>query len=275
MHNVEAKGASIPALGFGTFQLEPADAEAMVRYALDIGYRHIDTAQMYRNEEAVGAGIRSASVDRDDVFVTTKVWVDRFADGDLQRSVEESLRRLDMAAVDLVLLHWPNPDIPLAETLKALNEVREAGMTRHIGVSNFNVALIEEAVAQSPAPLVTNQVEYHPFLDQVPVRRALAGHGMALTAYCPLAQGKVFGEPTLEHIGERHGKNAGQVALRWLIQQEGVVAIPRSRHAEHVRSNLEVFDFALDDDEMAAIAGLASGRGRLISPSQLAPAWDT
>ncbi len=275
MHDVHANGARIPALGFGTFQLEPNDAHRMVRYALATGYRHIDTAQMYRNEEAVGRGIQDAAIERDDVFLTTKVWVDRFADGDLQRSVEESLERLDTAYVDLLLLHWPNPDIPLTETVKALNEVRQAGMTRHIGVSNFNVALAEEAVERSAAPLVTNQVEYHPFLDQTPVRRALSGHGMALTAYCPLAQGHVFGDATLQRIANAHDKTPGQVALRWLLQQQDVVAIPRSKREEHADANMAIFDFALAETEMAEINQLLSTGARLISPSSLAPDWDT
>jgi len=275
MHDVHAHGARIPALGFGTFQLEPDDAHRMVRYALGIGYRHIDTAQMYRNEEAVGRGIQDAGLGRDAVFLTTKVWVDRFADGDLQRSVEESLKRLDTGYVDLLLLHWPNPDIALADTIKALNEVRAAGMARHIGVSNFNIALLEQAVALSSAPLVTNQVEYHPFLDQTPVQRALSHHHMALTAYCPLAQGRVFGDATLERIAHAHDKSPGQVALRWLLQQEGVVAIPRSKREAHADANRAIFDFALTDTEMAEINALRSARGRLISPSSLAPDWDT
>jgi diketogulonate reductase-like aldo/keto reductase len=275
MHDVHANGAGIPALGFGTFQLEPSNAERMTRYALDIGYRHIDTAQMYRNEEVVGRGMQQAASAREDVFLTTKVWVDRFADGDLQRSVEESLRRLDTSYVDLLLLHWPNPDIPLAETIKALNEVRGAALARHIGVSNFTVALTDEAVRLSQAPLVTNQVEYHPLLDQRPVHQALARHGMALTAYCPLAQGHVFGDATLQRIANAHDKTPAQIALRWLLQQEGVVAIPRSKREEHADANRAIFDFALAETEMAEIHALHSSRGRLINPASLAPDWDT
>lgn len=275
MRTVEAHGASIPALGFGTFMLEPDDAHRMVRHALKAGYRHIDTAQIYRNEDAVGAAIAESEVDRSDIFLTTKVWVDRFADGDLQRSVEESLRRLRTDYVDLLLLHWPNPDVPLAESLKALNEVRGEGRTRHIGISNFTVRLTDEAVPMSAAPLVTNQVEYHPFIDQRPVSAALSRHHMALTAYCPLAQGKVFDCPTLDRIGRAHDKGPGQVALRWLLQQDNVVAIPRTRSEAHADANLDVFDFELTEEEMHQIYELHSPGGRLISPEGLAPAWDT
>ncbi|MES1944929.1 putative 2,5-diketo-D-gluconate reductase B (DkgB-like) protein [Salinisphaera sp. PC39] len=275
MRTVKAHGAEIPALGFGTFELAPDDAHRMVAHALKTGYRHIDTAQIYRNEDAVGTALAESDVDRGDVFLTTKVWVDRFGDGDLQRSVEESLKRLRTDHVDLLLLHWPNPDVPLSETLKALNEVRDEGLTRHIGISNFTVELIEEAVSLSAAPLATNQVEYHPFIDQRPVSDALARHHMALSAYCPLARGGVFRNPTLDRIGRRHDKSPGQVALRWLLQQDNVVALPRSGNEAHADDNLAVLDFELSEAEMHEIFELHSPDGRLISPEGLAPAWDT
>lgn len=273
MQYVNANGAQIPALGFGTFELEPADAEAMVAHALEVGYRHIDTAQMYKNEEAVGRGIAKSGVAREDIFLTTKVWTDQFSDGDLQASVRKSLEKLGTDYVDLILLHWPNPEISLKETLGALNDVREQGLARNIGVSNFTAHLIDEAVSQAGVPLATNQVEYHPFLSQKPVLDKLAEHDMALTAYCPLAQGRVFSEPTLDRIGKAHGKNGGQVALRWLIQHGNVIAIPRSTKPEHVASNLEIFDFDLTEEEMREIAGLHSEDGRIINPS-FAPDWD-
>ncbi|MES1951339.1 aldo/keto reductase [Salinisphaera sp. S4-8] len=273
MQYINANGAKIPAIGFGTFELEPADAESMVAHALEVGYRHIDTAQMYKNEEAVGRGLKQSGLDREDIFLTTKVWTDQFADGDLQASVRESLQKLDTEYVDLLLLHWPNPDISLKETLGALNEVREQGLARNIGVSNFTTTLIEEAVGQSTAPLATNQVEFHPYISQKQVLDKLAEHGMALTAYCPLAQGRVFKEPTLERIGKAHGKNGGQVALRWLIQHGDVVAIPRSSNKEHVTNNFEIFDFELTEEEMREIEALHSEDGRIINPS-FAPDWD-
>jgi diketogulonate reductase-like aldo/keto reductase len=273
MQHVNANGAKIPAIGFGTFELEPADAESMVAHALEVGYRHIDTAQMYKNEEAVGRGLKQSGLDREDIFLTTKVWTDQFADGDLQASVRESLNKLDTDYVDLLLLHWPNPDISLKETLGALNEVREQGLARNIGISNFTTTLIEEAVGQSTAPLATNQVEFHPYISQQPVLDKLAEHGMALTAYCPLAQGRVFSEPTLERIGKAHGKNGGQVALRWLVQHGDVVVIPRSSKKEHVTNNFDIFDFELTEEEMREVEALHSEDGRIINPS-FAPDWD-
>ncbi|MES1938117.1 aldo/keto reductase [Salinisphaera hydrothermalis] len=273
MHNVTANGATIPAIGFGTFELEPKDAEAMVEHALKVGYRHIDTAQAYKNEDAVGRGIKNSGVAREDIFLTTKVWTDRFTDGELQKSVAESLERLDTDYLDLLLLHWPNPDVSLKETLAALNEVQDRGLVRNIGISNFTSTQIHEAAELSGKPLATNQVEYHPYLDQKPVLDALSEHGIALTAYCPLARGEVFKDPTLERIGKKHGKNAGQVALRWLIQQDNVIAVPRSSNPDHVASNFEVFDFELTEEEMSEISKLHSEDGRMINPS-FAPAWD-
>ncbi|MFC4350448.1 aldo/keto reductase [Fodinicurvata halophila] len=274
MDRVEVKGAVIPKIGFGTFQLDADVARARVREALEVGYRHIDTAQMYKNEEAVGAGLRDGGVPRDEIFLTTKVWPDRFADGDLQRSAEESLERLKLDYVDLLLLHWPNPEISLSETIGALNDVRKRGLAKHIGISNFNVALIREAVAASEAPLVTNQVEYHPWLSQDPVRQELARHGMSLTAYCPLGQGKLLEEPVIQRLAQAYGKEPGQVVLRWHYQQPDVIAIPRTSKAERVRSNLDIFDFELSEAEMSEISGLARSDGRIINPANLAPAWD-
>lgn len=274
MQYTNANGTNIPSVGFGTFELEPDDAQAMTRHALEIGYRHIDTAQMYENEEAVGAGIKQSGIAREDIFLTTKLWIDDFAQGDLQEAAQKSLDRLDTEYVDLLLLHWPNPDIALAETMEALNDVRDLGRARNIGISNFTTTLIDAAVEKSRAPLVTNQVEYHPYLSQAPVKNTLAKHDMALTAYCPLARGQVFSDSTLKGIGEAHGKNPGQVALRWLLQQGDVIAIPRSTNPDHVASNFDVFDFELSEQQMDEITALQREDGRLISPS-FAPDWDS
>ncbi|WP_273841982.1 aldo/keto reductase [Rubrobacter calidifluminis] len=274
MQKVKANGAEIPVLGFGTYRLPEGDAERMVSHALGVGYRHVDTAQMYGNEAGVGRALESSGVGREEFFLTTKVWPDRFRHDDLLNSVDESLRRLRTEYVDLLLLHWPNPEVPLEETIGALNEVRSAGKTRHIGVSNFTTKLVERAVSLSEAPLVTDQVEYHPYLDQSKLFGKLRSEGMALTAYSPLAKGRVQEDETLREIGSSHGKSPGQVALRWLIQQEGVVAIPKTSNPGRAEENFDIFDFELSQEEMERISFLARPDGRITSPAGLAPEWD-
>lgn len=273
MEFIEVADAKIPAVGFGTFELDPDVTHRITRHALDVGYRHLDTAQMYNNEEAVGRAARESGLDRDDLFITTKIWRDDFRDGDLQRSLDASLQRLGLDYVDLTLLHWPNPDIPLAETLQALLDARSSGCTRHIGVSNFPSKLMRQASdIAGPGQLVTNQVEYHPFLRQRAVMDTGRQLGIAISAYSPLARGEVFGSELLQQIGERHGKGPGQVALRWLLDQN-VVVLPRSRTEAHVEDNLDLFDFALSEDEHAEIDRALPGDRRLINPP-FAPAWD-
>lgn len=256
MQFVESNGASIPALGFGTFRLADGEAESMIGEALAMGYRHVDTAQIYGNETGVGRGIRGSGVDRDEVFLTTKVWPDNFERDSLLSSMQQSLSRLGVDHVDLVLLHWPSRSVPLEETISALNESRERGDTRHIGVSNFDPALLSRAAGMSDAPLINDQVEYHPFKDQSQVLESAREMGISVTAYSPLAKGRVSGNETLGEIGKDHGKNEGQVALRWLVQQ-GVIAIPKTASPERCRSNFEIFDFELSEEEMAAIGVLA------------------
>ncbi|MGH6943853.1 MAG: aldo/keto reductase [Geminicoccaceae bacterium] len=273
MHLVTVRDARIPALGFGTFRLNGRTAHRMVAAALEIGYRHIDTAQMYGNEAEVGQALAESGVPREEIWLTTKIWPDNLRARDLERAAGESVRRL-RTAPDLLLLHWPNPKVPLEETMGALNQAKREGLARHIGISNFTSALIREAVALSEEPLLLDQVEYHPFLGQRAVLEELARHRMALTAYAPIAHGKVFGDATLRRISERHGKTAGQVALRWLIQQDRVLAIPGSSREEHARANFEIFDFALSEDEMGEISRLGRPDGRLISPGSTAPDWD-
>lgn len=270
---VEANGARMPAIGFGTWDLPKDRVQALVEHAIGTGYRHVDTAQMYGNEKEVGAGIRASGVTRDAIFLTTKIWPDLFRADDLRRAAGERLKLLGVESVDLLLLHWPAKDVPLAETIGALNAIREAGEAKHIGVSNFTAALVEEAVDLSAAPLVTNQVEYHPFLSQEKVLKALRAHGMALTAYCPIARGKVLGDPVISEIADAHGRTATQVTLRWLVQQKNVVAIPRSSNEARIAENLAVFDFALTDDEMRRISALGSPKGRLVNGAY-APEWD-
>lgn len=273
MIDVETTGGRIPALGFGTWRLEGAAAQSMVEAALGIGYRHVDTAQAYGNEAEVGAGLKAAGLPREEVWLTTKIWPDHFRAGDLERQAEERVRLLGTVP-DLLLLHWPNPSVPLAETIGALNRAREQGLTRHIGVSNFSTALLAEAAGLSSAPLVADQVEYHPFLGQRRVLEACRERRTALTAYCPLARGRVFDEPTLGRIAAAHGKTAGQVTLRWLVQQPGVCAIPRTSSEANARANLAIFDFELSSAEMAEIAGLKTPDGRICEMSGLIEAWD-
>jgi 2,5-diketo-D-gluconate reductase B len=271
---VEANGARIPLIGLGTWELGGRTCARLVEQALRLGYRHIDTAQIYDNEREVGDGVRASGVPRGEVFVTTKIWPTHFAPLELERSAKESLTRLRLSEVDLLLLHWPNPHVPLAETLGALNKVKRAGLAHHIGISNFNVRQIEEAVRLSSEPLVCNQVEAHPFLDQTKVIAACRRHGLAVVAYSPIARGKAARDPVLVEIGKAHGKSAVQVCLRWLVQQ-GISVIPRTAKIERLDSNAAIFDFTLSDDEMARIAALAHPRGRVVNFSfSGAPEWD-
>jgi diketogulonate reductase-like aldo/keto reductase len=269
---VKANGARIPAIGLGTWELRGRTCARLVEQALKLGYRHIDTAQIYENEREVGDGVRASGVKRDDVFVTTKVWTTHFAPNDLERSAKESLVRLRLPEVDLLLLHWPNPQVPLSETLGALAHAKKLGLARHIGVSNFTVALIEQAVAECPEPLVCDQVEYHPYLDQTKVREACAQHGLALVAYSPVAKGKVKGDETLNRIGRAHGKTAAQICLRWLVQQN-VCAIPRTSKLERLSENIDIFDFELSDAEMVRISRMGDAKTRF-TDFGFAPKWD-
>jgi diketogulonate reductase-like aldo/keto reductase len=272
MHVIEANGAKIPSIGLGTWELRGRTCARIVEQALKLGYRHIDTAQAYDNEREVGEGLRASGVKRDNVFVTTKIWTNHFAPHDLERSAKESLVRLRLTEVDLLLLHWPNPHVPLSETLGALAHAKQLGLARHIGVSNFTVALIEEAVAACPEPLVCDQVEYHPYLAQTKVLAACAQNGMALVAYSPVAKGKIKSDKTLMRIGYAHRKSPAQICLRWLVQQN-VSAIPRTSRIERLSENIDIFDFALSDAEMGEISSLANARGRM-TDFGFAPKWD-
>jgi diketogulonate reductase-like aldo/keto reductase len=260
---VAANGAEIPLLGLGTWDLRGRGCARVVEQALRLGYRHVDTAEMYENEREVGDGIRASGVRRRDLVVTTKIWPSHFAPRELERAARECLVRLRLSEVDLLLLHWPNPHIPLAETLGALCKVKRDGLTRHIGVSNFTVALIEEAHAIASEPLVCDQIECHPFLDQSKVIAACRAHGMATIAYSPIARGTAKNDAVLTRIGAAHGKSAPQICLRYLVQHD-IAVIPRTSKLERLTENAAIFDFALSDAEMTEIAGLAHGDGRLV-----------
>src|SRR5215470_14513419 len=225
MQYVEANGARIPALGLGTWELRGRTCQRIVQQALSLGYRHIDTAAMYDNEREVGEAVRGSGVRREEVFVTTKIWQSDLAPRQLERSTKDSLVKLRLSDVNLLLIHWPNPQIPLAESIGALCKMKKEGYARHIGVSNFTVAMLDEAVKLATEPLVTDQIEWHPFLDQSKVRAACKKHGMAVTAYTPIARGKAGNDKTLALIGKHHRKTAAQVCLRFLIQ-EGAIVIP-------------------------------------------------
>lgn len=274
MDVIEAQGARIPAIGLGTWDLRGRHCARIVEQALRLGYRHIDTAEMYDNEREVGEGLHASGVSRDEAFITTKIWPSHFAPRELERCAKESLVRLRLSEVDLLLLHWPNPQIPLSETLGALGKMKSMGLARHIGVSNFTIALVQEAAQLSNEPLVCNQIEMHPFLDQAKVVAASRQHGMAVVAYSPIARGGARNDDTLKRIGKAHGKTGAQVSLRWLVQQ-GVAAIPRTSKVERLSENLAVFDFTLSVAEMAEIAALASPGGRIVDFAfSGTPKWD-
>jgi diketogulonate reductase-like aldo/keto reductase len=272
-HLVQANGAAIPAIGFGTWTLADEACIEAVGWALEAGYRHIYTARMYGNETEVGQGIKASGLDRDEIFVTTKVWWTDIAPGDLERSAEGSLKRLGLDQVDLLLIHWPNPAVPLPDSTAALCRVKAQGLARHIGVSNYPSAMLDEAVRLATEPLVCNQVEYHPYLDQRAVKQACERHGMAMTAYSPLGRSALLEDATLKAIAAAHGRSVSQIVLRWHVQQPGVIAIPRSKTRDHIVKNLDVFDFELSPEEMSRISALARPGGRFVDPD-FAPAWD-
>jgi 2,5-diketo-D-gluconate reductase B len=261
--SISAGSAIIPLLGLGTWDLRGGTCARMVEQALRLGYRHIDTAEMYDNEREVGEGLHASGVKRGDVFVTTKIWPEHFAPRDLERAARDCLARLRLREIDLLLLHWPNPEIPLSDTLGALCKVKRDGLTRHIGVSNFTVQLVEEAVRLASEPLVCNQIECHPFLDQTKVIAACRKHDMAVVAYSPIARGSARNDKVLTRIGAKHGKTAAQVCLRFLVQQD-IVVIPRTSKEQRLAENASIFDFSLNTAEMAEIARLAHRDGRIV-----------
>lgn len=272
MKNIElTDGRTVPALGFGTWQITGDACREGVRDALEAGYRHVDTAQFYDNEREVGRGLADSPVDRDDVFLTTKVWWEHEDKAAAAASIDESLKKLGTDRVDLLMLHWPRPDGNHAPILEAMLEAQTSGKAVHLGVCNFPPELLDDALAV--APLVCNQIEYHPFLKQDRVLEACRGRGLWVTAYSPLARGKVIDHPTLTQIGLLKERTPAQVALRWLLDQEGVAAIPKASTPAHRRENLEVFDFELSDNDRATLDFLTRRRERLIDPDW-APQWE-
>jgi len=273
METTTAHGAVIPKLGFGVFRMSDAEVERVVPAALEAGFRHFDTAQIYQNEAALGRALEAAGAKRADLFLTTKVWVDNYSQDRFAASVNESLDKLKTDHVDLLLLHWPGDKVSVAEQIEMLNAVQAEGKTRFIGVSNQNVSQLKQSIAVSKTPIVTNQVEAHPYLDQGRLISAARDAGLALTAYYGMADGAVPGDPVLKGIGARYDKSAAQVGLRWLLQK-GFVTLTKTAKPERVRENIDVFDFELSADDLATINKLATSGGRLVSPPGLAPAWD-
>jgi 2,5-diketo-D-gluconate reductase B len=269
---LSAHGAEIPAVGFGTSSL--GNCGEIVATALALGYRHIDTAWKYRTERGVGEGMRAAGVPRSDIFLTTKVSHEYLRTDDFARSVDESLANLGVDYVDLLLVHWPNPDIPLEQPIAALAKAKRQRLTRHIGVANFNIALLDEAIRLCPEPLTTLQAEYHAHLDQGKLIEACRKRGLTFTAYCPLGRGRLLRDPVLADIAAHKGRPLAQIALRWLVQQGNIVPIPRSSNRKRMAENLDIFDFTLTDDEMKKINALARADGRIADPAGRAPAWD-
>ncbi len=272
MQFVESNGARIPIIGFGSMRLKDEAGAAAILSALRVGYRHLDTAAYYGNEREVGQAMRASGIPREDIFLTTKVRDDKLKADDFARSLDGSLKALDLPFVDLLLIHWPNPNVPMAESIGALNKAKRDGLARHIGVANYTVALLDEAMMHTKEPLVTNQIEAHPFLDFSKIFTETRRYMLSITAYCPIARGRVPGNPLLERIGAAHGKTASQVSLRWLVQQ-GVIVIPGSSKPERQKENFEVLDFNLTPSEMAEIDGLKSAGVRVVNPPQ-APKWD-
>ncbi|WP_396613146.1 aldo/keto reductase [Haloferax sp. S1W] len=259
MESVSVQGVEVPALGVGTARMRGAECRDAVKVGLELGYRHLDTAQMYKNEDAVGAAVADSGVDRDELFVVTKILRSNLRYDDVLRSFEESLARLQMDYVDLLLIHAPSRTVPVTESLRAMNELQDQGTVRHIGVSNFSVKQLKDAIQASETPILTNQVEYHPFKSQRTLLEFCIENDVLLTAYSPLNRGAGLSNDTLQAIGSRHGKTPAQVALRWLVQQEHVAAIPKASQKPHLRENIDIFDFELTDAEMEQIFDLQGG----------------
>jgi len=268
------EAGAIPALGFGTGALTGGMSAEAVVAALKAGYRHIDTARKYGTERAVGEAMRASGIARKDIFLTTKVSHENLRAGDFAKSVDDSLADLKVDYVDLLLIHWPSPEIALAETMPALAKAKRLGLARHIGVANFNIALLDQAIKLCPEPLAALQAEYHPYLDQSKLLAAVRQHGLVFIAYCPLGRGRLFGDPVLAEIAGKRGRSVAQVALRWLLQQD-VAAIPFSSKPQRIADNFNVFDFTLTDDEMKRIAALKRSDGRVANPAGRVPGgWD-
>lgn len=270
---VTAHGAAIPSIGFGTSSL-PGDCAPIVANALKAGWRHIDTAQKYGSERGVGEAIKAAGIPRSEIFLCTKVSHEYLEEATFERTAEQCLRTLQQDYVDLLLVHWPNSEFPLAGTMKALARCKQRGLARHVGVANFNLALLDEAIRLCAEPIVTLQTEFHPYLNPTKVLAGCRQRGIALTGYCPLGRGTLMSDPVLADIARAKGRTPAQVALRWSLQHDGVIPIPRTSNAARCAENLDVFGFTLSPDEMARISALKRPDAKIANPKGRAPAWD-
>lgn len=266
------QGIDVPEIGLGTFKLIGKECEQIVKLALNMGYRHIDTAQDYKNEREVGLGIKQAHIRREELFLTTKISMLNMEPDDVIKSTELSLQELDVPYLDLLLIHWPNPDVDIEKTIEAMLSIRDQGKALNIGVSNFPMKHLKEVNEELAAPIFCNQVEYHPLLGQLDLLDYAAEHDLMVTAYSPLAQAKILENSLISDLAEKYGKTPAQIALRWLIEQEQVVVIPKASSKEHLEANLDIYDFVLDDDDFYDIDELPKDQ-RIVTPD-FAPDWD-
>jgi 2,5-diketo-D-gluconate reductase B len=272
MDTIQTQGLQVPRLGLGTFRMQGDVCRAAVESALALGYRHIDTAEMYANEDAIGAAIAASGVKRGDLHVTTKVWNENLAPDAMRRAFDASLKKLRLDVVDLYLVHWPKPGMHLPSMFETLMKLKQEGRTRAIGVANFNIALLKTVVEELKAPIACNQIEYHVMLDQSKVKKYMDAKSIPLVAYCPVAQGRAASNETLIAIGKKHNASGAQVALRWLLDQPGVLAIPKASRHESQKANLDALSVKLDDDDRNKIAALPKDQ-RFVNPG-FSPAWD-
>src|SRR6201995_120255 len=272
MENLQTQSISLPRLGLGTYRMQGDACRAAVESALALGYRHLDTAEMYGNEEAIGAALAGSKVAREDLHITTKVWNENLAPDAIRRAFDASLKKLRLDQIDLYLVHWPASNMNLPAMFETLIKLKQEGRARAIGVANFNIALLKTVVEEIKAPIACNQVEYHVMLDQTPLRKYLSAKAIPLVAYCPLAQGRAASDETLLAVGRKHGASAAQVALKWLLDQDGVAALPKAARAESQKASLDALNVGLDDEDRQAIASLPKNK-RFVNPG-FAPAWD-
>lgn len=272
MEAITANGLHMPRLGLGTFRMEGAICQAAVEAGLAIGYRHLDTAEMYANEDAVGAAIRTSGVKRADIHLTTKVWNDHLRPEQMRAAMAASLRKLGTEYIDLYLIHWPSPHMDLGAAMRGLSALQQDGTARRIGVANFPTSLLRRAIEEFGAAIAAVQFEYHAMLRQPALLAYLRGRGIPVIAYSPLAKGELASAPTMRCIAAKHGATPAQVALRWLLDQPDVAVIPKSSHEPRLRENMGALNLRLDEADRAAIEALPKDR-RTVNPGFASP-WD-